>query len=363
VRHPVLQPGFNIEAFQVTPVFPRITGYVQAWKADIGDKVAKGQLLAELHVPELVAELRQKDAAILQAKAQILQAKAGVRNAQALVERSKSQYERLAMLGQGALDKENIEEARLGYQAAQAGLDKAQADVAMAEAQVEVATANRDYAKAMLDYARLPAPFDGVVTQRNVNDNDFVQPAGVAGKGQPLFVVSQLDPVRVFVNVPGADAPWVKDGDAVTLQLQGAGGELLRGKVTRNARSLDPQSRTLRTEIDLPNPQGRLLPGMYVQATILIEHPNAWTLPASAVVTVGEQTFCYRVADGKAVRTPVQIGLRGGALVEVLKMQPRPVSPGAEGRWEDVTGQETVIAADVAALQDGQPVQATSGGK
>ena len=223
VRHPILQPGFNIEAFQVTLVFPRITGYIGVWKVDIGDKVKKGQLLAELKVPERVAELRQKEASIQQAQAQVLQARAAVLHAQALVDRSKSQYERLAKLGKGALDMESIEEALLGYRGAQAGLDKAKADVALAEAQVAVATANRDQSKAMLDYARLTAPFDGVVNQRNVNDDDFVQPAGVGGKGQPLFVVSQIDPVRVFVNVPGTDAPYIKDGDPVTLQLPGGG--------------------------------------------------------------------------------------------------------------------------------------------
>jgi multidrug efflux pump subunit AcrA (membrane-fusion protein) len=126
---------------------------------------------------------------------------------------------------------------------------------------------------------------------------------------------------------------------------------------------LDPQSRTLRTEIDLPNPQGRLMPGMYVQATILFEHANAWTLPAAAAVTAGEQTFCYRVIDGKAVRAPLQIGLRGGDSVEVLKMQVRSVSPSAECRWEDVTGQEVVVASDAASLQNGQPVRITPAGK
>src|SRR5206468_1587182 len=132
-------------------------------------------------------------------------------------------------------------------------------------------------------------PYDGVVTRRHVNTGDFIQPAGAGARGAPLFVVSQTDPVRVFVNVPGADAAWVHDGDPVSLRLLGAGGELFRGQVTPNARSLDPQSRTLRTEIDLPNPRGRLLPGMYVQATITVQHPDVWTLPAGAVVTDGDQ--------------------------------------------------------------------------
>jgi multidrug efflux pump subunit AcrA (membrane-fusion protein) len=160
----------------------------------------------------------------------------------------------------------------------------------------------------------------------------------------------------VFVNVPGADAAWVRDGDPVSLRLQGAGGELVQRKVTRNARSLNPEARTLRTEIDLPNPNGSLLPGMYVQATITVVHANVWSLPAAAVVTEGDQTFCFRVEGGKAVRTPLQLGMRGSGLVEVYKLQTRAVSPGAEERWEEPSGDEEIVAGDPASLSDGQEV-------
>jgi RND family efflux transporter MFP subunit len=367
VRHPVEQPGFNIEAFRVAPLFPRISGYIGKWDPafDIGKHVYKEQkqALAELYVPERLVDLRQKEAVVKQAEAQVLQAKASKLSAEALLARLKSQYERLSQRTVGTLDEETIAESKLGYDAARAGLAKAGADVQAAEAQLEVARANRDYSRTMLDYAQVRAPFDGVITARNINEGDFVQPAGVfkagaepGAKGLPLFVVSQMDPVRVFVNVPGADARWIKDGDPVTLRLQGAGGEVIEGKVTRNARSLDPAARTLRTEIDLANPRGKLLPGMYVQARIVVEHRGVWTLPASAVMTEGDQTFCYRVAGGKALRTPLQVGLRGGGRVEVLKKQMTAPSPGEEGRWESITGDEE-IAADAAPLHSGQSVQ------
>jgi RND family efflux transporter MFP subunit len=364
VRRPIEQPGFNIEAFQETPLFARITGYVRKWNVDIGDRVRKDDVLVELAVPEMEVDLQQKEAAVRQAAAQIGQAKAALLTALAQQERAKSQYERLAKAGQsGVLDRDSVEETRFGYEAAKAGLEKARADVAAAEARREVTEADRDYAKTMLSYTRIRAPYDGVVTRRNANTGDFVQPAGTGAKGQPLYVVSQLDPVRVFVNVPGADAGRVRDGDPVSLRLQGAGGEAFEGKVTRNARSLDPQSRTLRTEIDLPNSGGKLLPGMYVQATITVQHPDAWTLPAAAVVTEGDQTFCYRVVDGKAVRTPLQVGLRGAGLVEVLKKQEPAPAPGEEGRWAEITGVEEVVAGGAAATSDGQTVRATPGEK
>jgi len=239
---------------------------------------------------------------------------------------------------------------------AQAGLDRAQADLKVAQAQVKVAQANLDYAHTMLHYRQIRAPFDGVVTQRNVNTGDFVQPAATGTRGQPLYVVDQFDPVRVFVNVPGADAAWVRNGDPVSLRLQGAGGELFQGKVTRNARALNPQERTLRVEIDVPNPQGKLLPGSFVQTSITVDHPNVWTLPAAAVATEGDQTFCFRVEDGKAVRTPLQVGLRGGGLVEVLKKQVQAPLPGEQGRWQDITGNEGIVTGDQAHLSEGQPV-------
>jgi RND family efflux transporter MFP subunit len=358
VRHPIEQPGFNVEAFQETPLYAKISGYVRKWNVDIGDRVKKDQVLAELDVPEMVVDVKQKEAAVGQAEAQVKQARAAVGTARAQLARAKSQFERFSQSGQsGVLSRESVEETKLGYEAAQAGLDKANADVAAAEAQVAVARAAQEFAQTMLRYSEIRAPYDGVVTQRNINAGDFIQPAGTGARPVPLYVINQVDPVRVFVNVPGAEAGWIKDGDPVSLRLQGAGGRLFEGKVTRNARSLDPQARTLRTEIDIPNPEGKLLPGMYVQASITVEHRNAWTLPAGAVVTEGDQTFCSRVADGRAVRTPLQVGLSGGGLVEVLKKQVKSPSLGEEGRWEDVTGDEEVVASDPAALSDGQPVR------
>jgi RND family efflux transporter MFP subunit len=359
VRHPIEQPGFNIEAFQETPLFTRVTGYVGKWHVDIGDRVRKDDVLAELYVPEMEVELKQKEAAVQQASAQVQQSQALVLAAQAQHDRTKSQHERFQRIGQGVIDKENVDEVKLQHEMAKAGLAKARADVAAAEAHVEVSQAARDYARTMLQYAKVRAPYDAVVTQRNINAGDLVQPAGMGPKGLALFVVQQVDPVRVFVNVPGADAPWSQDGDAVGLRLQGAGGVVYQGKITRNARSLNPQARTLRTEIDLPNPQGKLLPGMYVQATIIVEHPNVWTLPASAIVTEGDQTVCYRVIDSKAIRTPLQIALAGGGLVEVLRKQVKSPSPGEDGRWEDISGDEEV-AGNAAGLSDGQTIRRSS---
>jgi RND family efflux transporter MFP subunit len=370
VRRPIERPGFNIEAYERTALYAKISGYVRKWHVDIGDHVRgpryddkgtllePGQLLAELYVPERDVEVSLKQAAVGQADAQIKQAQAAVQNAQYLLARAKSQYKRLSQPGLtgGSITQEVIEESELGSKAGQAALDKANADVDFANAQKKVAERERDYVQAMLDYALLRAPYDGVISQKNISTDDFVQPAD-GSKGQPLYVIDKVDPVRVFVNVPDLEAVWMRDRDVAYVHVHGLPGPPLEGTVTRASGAMDPETRTLRTEIDLRNKEGKLRPGMYADITIIAEHKDVWALPAKAVLSEGDQSFCYRVENGRAVRTPLQVGLRGGDLVEVLKKQLPAPAPGQEGRWEDITGDEEVVTGDPGALTDGKPVR------
>jgi RND family efflux transporter MFP subunit len=364
VRREIKRPGYNIEAYQSTKVYAKISGYVRTWKFDLGDPVKRDEVMAELWVPEMEVEVQQRQAAVVQATAEIGQARAAVLTAQAEYEHSKSQYERLqrVMKNGGVITEEQVNEFRYRFEASRAAVARAQADVAVAEGKLQVAEKARDYARTLMQYTRISAPFAGVVTRRFVNEGDFVQPAA-GQKGDPLFVVDQVDPVRVFVYVPDLEAVWVRDGAAARVRTQGPQGREFRGEVTRNARSLDPRTRTLRTEIDLRNPKRELLPGMYVDVTITAERPGAWALPAAAVVTQEEKSFCYLLESGKVVRTPVQIGLRGESLVEVQKKWVRSASPGQEGAWEDLTGREEVIVSGVSGLKDGQAVQVVPAGK
>jgi RND family efflux transporter MFP subunit len=364
VRRTIKRPGYNIEAYQTAPLYAKIPGYIRKWNVDIGDPVRKGQVLAELWVPEMEVEVRQKAAAVNQADAEVGEARAALLRAQAEYDRMKSQSERMAGLQRsgGVVNAEIVDEARFGFNAANAAVVKARADIKTAEARLEVAREARNYAQTLLDYAKVPAPFDGVVTHRNINDGDFVQPA-TGSKGKPLFVVDQVDPVRVFANVPEEEAVWVSPGAKASVRSPNLPGLERKGKVTRTARALDPVNRTLRTEIDLENPDKTLLPGMYVDATIVVEHLDVWTLPPSAVVSEEGQTFCYRVEGDKAVRTPLRLGLRGDGLVEVLKMGRGPASPSAEETWEDFTGKEEIVKGEAARLKDGQAVHPSAGDK
>jgi multidrug efflux pump subunit AcrA (membrane-fusion protein) len=356
VRRSIKRPGYNIEAYQSTPLYAKISGYVKKWYFDIGDPVRQDQILAELDVPEMEVEVQQKEAAVAQAEAEIRQARAALLRAQAEQSYKKTQYGRLSRVsGRGVIDREIKEESRFSFEAAQAAVAKAQADIAVAEARLRVARKARDYTQTLLQYTKIRAPFDGVITKHNINDGDLVQPPA-GRKGEALFVVDQEDPVRVFVNVPELEAVWVRRKDKARVRNQALRGQEFTGTVTRTARALDPTTRTLRTEIDLPNPEGKLLPGMYVDVTIVMEHPNVWALPASAVVLTEEGSYCYRLKAGKVVRTPLQIGLSGGKLIEVLKKRVKP-SKGSEDAWEDFTGQEEIVR-DPTGLSDGQPVRA-----
>jgi RND family efflux transporter MFP subunit len=399
IHRDVEQPG-TIEAFEQTPVHAKIAGYVDTVHADIGDRVTKGKLLAELSVPEMEEELKRREALLAQAKAEVKQAdaalaaatanlkttaalvkeaEAGRERANALVARWKSEYERLEKAKQ-TIDKQTLEETRYQLKAAEATRteveakvesskaardesaakrDKAEADVSAAKARQGVAESARDREKALLDYAKIRAPFDGVVTRRNVDTGHFLQP-NAGGKGKALFVVMREDKVRIFVDVPETAAPLVGKDTPARIRVLAQRGQEFKGSVTRTSWALDPKARTLKAEIDLDNPDGKLRPGMYAYATLTVTRDKALSLPASAIVTQGDQTFCFRVEEGKALRTLIETGLRGGGWVEVLRKQTWPAKDG-EPIWEDFTGTEAIVAGNAAALTDGQAVKGPSG--
>ena len=394
IKRLVEQPG-AIKPFEETHLFARVHGYVSKINVDIGQKVSgpkvdaggrevePGQVLAEIAVPEMEEEAKQKKALIKQAEAEVEQARkalasaeatiataeAGVSEAKANRDRWESESKRVAGLAKnGVLDVQAQEETLNQYRATSARFlfaeamvrkvkadrDKAAADVQSAEARVDVAKAEAARVDAMVGYAKIRAPYAGVVTRRRVNTGDLVQPN--SAKGESLFTVARWDPVRVVVDVPEADAGLVQDKSEVKLSIQAFRTQHIIGTITRTAWALEPGSRTLRTEIDLPNKDGQLRPGMYVYAHIVNQYPESWTLPASAIVKHGDMMVCFQVEGEKAVRTPVQIGRADGQDVEVLKRQRQ----GLPIVWEEFTGNE-MIAAQASGLTDGQTIQKDAG--
>lgn len=378
-----VQPG-QIQAFEQTPLLAKLPAYVEKLHVDIGDRVQAGQILVELFLPELKDELRQKDAARVQADAEIQLAAAAVRAAEAVVAtaranvsmteagtlraeadvaRWKSQDARISQLvAGGSLDRKledetrdslkaaesAREEARAKVAAAQASLAQSQAEVAKAQAEQAVAAARQgsaqadlSRAKTLLEYTQIRAPYAGVVTERNVVRGDFVQPAN-STTAKPLVTVACTDTVRIFVDVPEMESPWVEAGRTGYVSVQALPDRVVEGKVARTSWVLGA-NRTLRTELDLANPKGLLRPGMYATAHILLqERPGALALPLTVITREGKQAFCWIVRDGHAVRVPITLGLQVGNDLEVTS---------------GLQGDELVVQSPSAALQEGQSVE------
>ncbi|CAN5424140.1 efflux RND transporter periplasmic adaptor subunit [soil metagenome] len=400
IRREIAQPGL-IQAFERTPIVSRIPGYVLKWNVDIGDPIHKDDVLAELWVPEMVSELQLKAELVQQArkalamtKAQVATAKAQVQEAEAGLSRAeannnywKNQSARFtSLVKDSVLDKQTQEDTLNQFRSAGAALAESRAKIdsakamqqekerAQDKAEVDILAADADRRRQadLVSYAKLTAPYEGIVTQRNINTKQFVQPATTTA-GDVLYVVERTDTVRVFVQVPETDSDWVHNGTPATIRVQALQGEEFKGKVTRTAWSLNQVSRTLQTEIDLPNPDlpktgRRLRPGMYVYATIGAEWPNLLTVPASAVVTegdvnIGYKTFCYLVENGHVKRTQIETGARNAQLVEVARKRAPGSKPGNPTQWEGFAGSEEIVQGDLSGLQDGQSVEVKSSGK
>lgn len=392
----VQQPGFN-RPYEQTLIYSKIAGFVEKWNVDIGDHVKKGQQLVKLWVPEVEQALKAKEARAQQTRAELVQAEEGlkaaeanvqtaeatVREAEAGVAQVQAEYKRWdaeyvranQLLAKNIYDKQTRDEALHQLQATGANLEKARAkvasmkaaqiesvakrnkakaDVSAVQARVQVADADVKEQAAWLNYADIRAPYDGVVTQRNIVTGDFVQPASSGSTNrtaEPLYVVTRMDIMRVTVQVPEYDAVLIKDGDPATVIFQALKGREFHGQVTRGTWSLDPQARTLRVEIHLRNtPTEELRPQMYANATIQVKLPSVWTLPAEAVLEDGEKHYVFTVRDGKAFRLPIQIGVRAKQRVQVLRKQ------GKEENWEDFTGAEPIVVSNPGSLLEGQPV-------
>ncbi len=354
------QPG-RIEAFEETPLFAKVAGYVDNVLVDIGDVVQKGQTLVKLTIPELVDDLGQKEALVAQAEAELEQSKAGVKAAIAAAETAESRITE-AEAGIGRADAEHdrwtsehsrikdlvakgsvtkkleeetlnqlrsaeaakreavakVQSSRASHYEAQANIGKARADQGAAEAHLLVANADLARAKTMLAYTEIKAPFNGMVTRREVDTGHYVRPA-VAGDAAPLLVVARTDEMRIFIDVPEMEAPYVDSGDLAHVKVQALPTCRFDAIVARTSWSLLELNHSLRAEVDVPNAHGMLRPGMYASVSIqLDERSDVLTLPATAIVREGDETFCMCVEFGKIAKRPIELGLRGGNDVEVV---------------------------------------------
>jgi RND family efflux transporter MFP subunit len=250
-------------------VYARANGYVRKWLVDIGAKVKKDQVLAELDLPDIDEELGQARASAAQANAGIAQAKAQLELARATDER----YQ--ALRPSGVVSQQEVDQSHASHDAQQA--NRVAAEAAYASAQANVRRLSD-----LKSFGTLVAPFDGVVTLRSAEVGQLVA-AGMAG--QPLFKVAEVDVVRVFVRVPQLYAQGIHAGMDAPTTIREMPGRVFPGKVARTANELEVTSRTLRTEVDIPNAEGALIAGMYAEVSFDVKRQDQpLYVPSTAVL-------------------------------------------------------------------------------
>jgi RND family efflux transporter MFP subunit len=381
------QPGV-LHAFEYADLYAKASGYLTAQSVDIGDTVERGQSLAEIYDPERQQEVEQAAAAVQQGKAEVKQAEARVETAeaavsaaQALVEERKAEvgkyvasreylqkeYLRFIELAQQkAIDQRVADEAEKEYESAiaaeqeakaavktaEADLSKAKAEVATAKAnvaaalaQVRLLEARETRANIMVEYLKLLSPYQGVVTKRNYHRGAFIRSAD-QGSQPPVLSVARTDLMRVVVYVPDRDVPYLDRGDEAIVRVDALPGEEFPGKIARFSEFEDEANRTMRAEIDLPNPSGRLREGMYGGVTILLEPPSDnLSVPSSALHKESEsgEGSVYVVRGGQARLHKVRVGQDNGVVAEIVSGL----------RVEDL-----VVASYSGSMEDGEPVEA-----
>ena len=262
-------PG-QTAAWHSSTIYARVSGYVGKWFVDIGDHVHKGQVMALIETPELDAQLAAARAQLQAAQAQVL-----VRKAQAGF--SKSTFERWRDSPKGVVSDQEREEKQADYESAVATLKSAEADVTLDQAHVNQYTA-------MSEFKQVTAPYDGIVSQRDIDIGNLVT-AGSTSATTSLYVMTQNDPMRVFVDVPQSAAPDLMQGRIpVEVQVPGGEGHTYAGSVTRTSQAINQQARTLRAEVDIPNGQATLVPGMYVKVGFDLQSKGLVQVPAAALI-------------------------------------------------------------------------------
>lgn len=308
--------------FQEVELHAKVAGYIRHISVDIGDRVKAGQVLATLDVPELMAQVQGADAGVRQSQEQISRAKSDVLRAQANYEAAHSSAERLRQASQarpGLIAQQEIDDALAKDRAASAQVDAAKAALSGTQQQLGVSQADRQHYSSLADYSRIVAPFTGIVTSRYADTGTLIQ-AGTSNAGSaPVVKLAEVDMLRLRLPVPESLAPYVRDGDPASVRVD-AIGQTFQGKVTRSAGALDPSTRTMQVEIDVPNKDGRLAPGMYAQVTLNVAHSGeSLTAPVQAVDQSTAQPFVLLVnSANKIEKRNVHVGLSTANRVELL---------------------------------------------
>jgi RND family efflux transporter MFP subunit len=284
-------PG-NTQAFVDTPIYSRTNGYLKKWYFDIGAHVKQGQLMATIETPEVDQQLQ-----VAQADLKAAQANLNLANL------TSARYTNL--LKSNSVSKQET--------------DQAVSDAAAKQAAVEASEAAVRRLQQLQSFEQIYAPYNGVVTARNTDIGDLIQ-GGLNGStaARPLFQLAEIGMLRVFVSVPESYSTFVRDGGTATLTADEYPGQTFEGKIARNASAIDPATRTLNVEVDVPNPGAKLLPGAYVMVHFKVPSAgSSLTLPSNTLLFRAQGMQVGVVRNGKVQLVPVKIGADHGTTVDV----------------------------------------------
>lgn len=313
----------QFEPYQVVQVHAKVSGYIQKINVDIGDRVRKGETLATLEVPELNAQYRASASEALRSNDAIAAAEKDVVRARSLHTALQADYERLKKASDaqpGLIAQQELDNARSQADASAAQVDAALAALSGARQGALTTTADKERVGALQSYTRITAPLTGVITWRYTDTGALVQ-AGTDSDSRSLALVtlSQSDLLRLRVPVPEDAVRYVHIGDTMQIRVD-ALDKSFTGKVVRFTRNLDPQTRTMETEVDVPNPELTITPGMYANTYIQLAHvENALTVPVAAVqTTAGVSRVTVVTPENELQERTVQTGLRGALLIQIV---------------------------------------------
>ena len=282
-------PG-TLQGFVQSPIAARASGYLRRWHKDIGSRVEKGDLLAELDAPEIDQQLSQAIAAREQTASSL-----------ALAKSTLARWE--ALRAKDAVSQQELDERRSAS--------------AQAAANLAAADANAERLRQLEGFKRVIAPFSGVITRRNVDVGDLIDAGG--GAGRAMFLLTQTDPLRVYINVPQSSAQLVKRGQKAIVTQTELAGKTFEGEVVRTSGSIDAATRTMQVEITLPNKDGVLMPGAYVQVSLPLTTSTTLAIPTNSLI-IGSQGVRVAVVgeNGLVTIRSVKIGRNYGQTVEAL---------------------------------------------
>lgn len=313
----------EFKPFQAVDIHAKVAGYIRSINVDVGDHVKQGQTIAVLEVPELAAQLAGADAGTRTAQDQIRKAQGDLQRAQSTQAAAHSAYARLKQAADsraGLVAQQEVDDSQAKDLGGAAQVDSAEAELSAAKQQLDVAQANQKQYAALSGYTRITAPFAGVITNRYADTGALIA-AGTSSSTQAIPVVrlAEISVLRLVLPVPESMAAQVRLGQVVKVHVQALDQDFT-GKVSRFADSLDMQTRTMETEIDVPNHGGKLIPGMYTETELsLREKKDVLTIPLEGVTRNGEVSTVLLVnPQGIVEERRIKLGMEDASRVEVL---------------------------------------------